>query len=299
MIYRFIAAEKANHAVARLCRALRVSRSGFYAWTTRPPSARRLADDELAGLITEIHEASRATYGVPRIHAELAERGVRVSRRRIARLMRELGIEGVSRRRRRRTTIPDQTRPAAPDLVGRDFAATRPDQKWFADLTYVPTWEGYLYLAVVMDAFSRRIVGWSMRDDMQAALVVDALGMAVTRRRPAGDGLIHHSDRGGQYASLAFGRTLRESGILASMGRRGSALDNAACESVISTIKCELVNRRSFKSREEARTACFDFIESFYNPRRRHSALGYLSPVEFERRFHESREGGASLEVAA
>jgi putative transposase len=295
--YRFIAAEKVNHAVALLCRVLRVSRSGFYAWCRREPSARRVVDDDLAGRIATIHAESRGTYGAPRVHAELLEQGVRVSRRRIARLLGELGLEGVSRRRRRRTSVPDTTRPLAPDLVGRDFAATGPNQKWFADLTYVPTWEGYLYLAVVMDAFSRRIVGWAMRDDMRAELVVDALGMAVTMRRPErGGGLIHHSDRGGQYASLAIGRTLAESGIAPSMGARGSALDNAACESVMSTIKCELVNRRSFKSRDQARMACFDYIEAFYNPRRRHSALGYLSPAEFERRHAEAQ---ALLGVAA
>lgn len=288
MTYRFIAAEKVNHAVALLCRVLRVSRSGFYAWMEREPSARRVDDDALAGEIARLHTESRGTYGAPRIHADLKEVGTRVSRRRVARLMRELGIEGVSRRRARRTTVPDQSRPVAPDLIGRDFRATGPDQKWFADLTYVPTWEGYLYLAVVMDAWSRRIVGWAMRDDMKAELVVDALGMAVTMRRPDVEGgLIHHSDRGGQYASLAVGRTLAESGIAPSMGARGSALDNAACESVISSIKCELVNRRSFRNREEARMACFDYIEAFYNPRRRHSALGYLSPAEFERRHAE------------
>ena len=295
MIYRFIAAEKVNHAVALLCRVLRVSRSGFYAWMDREPSARRVADDDLAREVARIHADSRGTYGAPRIHADLKEAGTRVSRRRVARLMRELGIEGVSRRRRRRTTIPDQSRPPAPDLIGRDFRATGPDQKWFADLTYVPTWEGYLYLAVVMDAWSRRIVGWAMRDDMRAELVVDALGMAVTMRRPAAEGgLIHHSDRGGQYASLLVGRTLAESGIAPSMGARGSALDNAACESVMSTIKCELVNRMSFRSREQARMACFDYIEAFYNPRRRHSALGYLSPAEFERRHAEQAEAVAA-----
>jgi putative transposase len=295
VIYRFIAAEKVNHAIATLCRVLRVSRSGFYAWRARPPSPRRVADDQLARRIAAIHADSRGTYGAPRIHAELAEGGIRVSRRRIGRLLRELGLEGVSRRRTRRTTIPDPSAPPAPDLVGRDFSATGPNQKWFADLTYVPTWEGYLYLAVVMDAFSRRIVGWSMRDDMKAELVVDALGMAVTMRRPdEGSGLVHHSDRGGQYASLLIGRTLRESGIAPSMGGAGSALDNAACESVISTIKCELVNRRSFRSRDEARMACFDYIEAFYNPARRHSALGYLSPAEFER-----RHAGQPLEALA
>lgn len=278
--------------MALLCRVLRVSRSGFYAWCRREPSARRIADDDLARRIATIHAESRGTYGAPRIHAELAEQGIRVSRRRIARRLRELGREGVSRRRARRTTIPDPSRAPAPDLIARDFSATGPDQKWFADLTYVPTWEGFLYLAVVMDAFSRRIVGWSMRDDMKAELVVDARGMAVTLRRPERQsGLIHHSDRGGRYASLAVGRTLAESGIAPSMGARGSALDNAACESVISAIECELVNRQSFRSRDQARMARFDYIEAFYNPRRRHSALGYLSPAAFERRHHAAQAG--------
>ena len=175
MTYRFIAAQKVNHAVALLCRVLRVSRSGFYAWCHREPSARSVADDHLARMIVEIHTDSRGTYGTPRIHAEPAEEGIRVSRRRIARLLRELGLEGVSRRRRRRTTIADPCAPPAPDLIARDFTATGPDQKWFADLTYVRSGEGFLYLAVVMDAWSRRIVGWAMRDDMKAELAVDAL----------------------------------------------------------------------------------------------------------------------------
>lgn len=291
MTYRFIAAEKVNHAISLLCRVLRVSRSGFYAWLGREPSARRVGDRQLAARIAVFHADSAGTYGTPRIHADLAEAGIGVSRRRIARLMGELGIEGVSRRKRRRTTIPDPAAAPAPDLIGRDFTASGPNQKWFADLTYVPTWQGFLYLAIVMDAFSRRIIGWSMRDDMRAELVLDALGMAITRRRldPQAS-VIHHSDRGSQYSALVVGRTLAESGIAPSMGARRSALDNAACESVMSTIKCELVHRRSFRSRDEARMAVFDYIEAFYNPRRRHSALGYLSPAEFERR-HEADAG--------
>jgi putative transposase len=208
--------------------------------------------------------------------------GVRVGRKRVARLMRQLELEGVSRRgKRRRTTIPDPAAAPAPDLVGRRFTAARPNELWLADITYLPTREGWLFLAVVLDAYSRRIVGWSMRDDLKAELVVDALGMAVTRRKPPA-GVVHHSDRGSQYSSLAFGTTLRESGLVASMGRRGDAYDNAACESVISTIKNELIKRQTWTSRDQARLAVFSYIETFYNPRRRHSALGYHSPIEYE-----------------
>jgi len=268
--------------VATLCRALRVSRSGFYAWQARGISERATSDLVLAARVAAIHAESDGTYGVPRVHAELRAQGQRVSRRRVARLMREQGLEGVSRRRRRRSLTTPSTRPAAPDLVGRRFSQTsRPDELWFADITYVPTWEGFLYVALVVDAFSRRIVGWSMREGLEAELVVDALGMAATRRRPS-VGAIHHSDRGSQYASTIFGRTLRESGLLQSMGRKGSALDNAACESVIATFKTELVHRRSFRSRNAAREEVFRWIEGWYNRRRRHSSLGYLSPVDYE-----------------
>jgi len=199
--------------------------------------------------------------------------------------MRELGIEGVSRRgKKRKTTVPDAKAPPAPDLVERRFEAERPNQLWLADLTYVPTHEGYLFLAVVMDMFSRKIVGWSMREDLKAELVVDALAMAVTRRRPPA-GLVHHSDRGSQYTSLAFGKTLRESGLVQSMSRRGQAYDNAACESCISTLKEEWIKRHRYQSRDQARLSIFRYIETFYNPRRRHSSLGGISPDEFECRF--------------
>jgi putative transposase len=279
---RLIEAEKDAHSVARLCRTLRVSRSGFYAWRDRGISDHAATDVALAAQVAAIHAASDGTYGTPRVHAELAAQGIRTSRRRVARLMAEQGLEGVSRRRRRRSTTTPATRPAAPDLVGRRFsAATGPNQVWFADITYVPTWEGWLYVALVVDAFSRRIVGWSMRDSLEAALVVDALGMAATSRRPPA-GAIHHSDRGSQYASTVFGRTLAESGLLASMGRRGCAYDNAACESAIASFKTELVHRRSFRTRNAAREEVFRWIEGWYNRRRRHSALGYLSPADFE-----------------
>jgi putative transposase len=284
MNYRLIAEEKPHHPVSRLTRVLGVSRAGFYAWQKRTPSSRALSDAALTNRISEIHASTDGIYGAPRIHRELAEEhAVFVSRKRIARLMRTAGLEGVSRRRFRvGTTHPGGEAPAAPDLVRRDFTAKRPDQLWYADITYVPTWQGWLYLAAVVDACSRYCVGWSMRDDLKADLVYDALGMAVTRRRPTGE-LVHHSDRGSQYRSLAYGKLLRESGIAASMGSRGDAYDNAAMESFMASIKTELINRRRFKTKDEARTAIFTYIEAFYNPRRRHSALGQKSPAVYEK----------------
>jgi putative transposase len=267
-----------------------VTRGGYHAWKRRPPSRRALSDARLVERIRAAHVASRHTYGAPRLHAELRAQGVRVSRKRVARLMREAGLEGVSRRRGRRRQLAVRAETAvAPDLVRRSFRATELDSLWLADITYVPTYEGWLFLAVVVDMCSRRIVGWSMRDDLSADLVVDAISMAVARRRPA-PGLVHHCDRGAQYRSLAFGRTLRDSGIVASMGSRGDAYDNAATESVMSTIKVELVRRQSFKTRDQARLEVFSYIEGFYNPLRRHSALGYLSPVEFEEKIRQGQE---------
>ena len=285
MCFRLVEAEKAEHRVSRLCKVLGVSRQGYYAWRRREPSRRQLADGQLAGVIEQVFVDSRRTYGAPRVHAELREaHRLRVGRKRVARLMRRAGIVGVSRRGKRRRVQPASgpAAPPAPDLVRRRFKADRPDQLWLADITYVPTWEGWLFLAVVMDVYSRRIVGWSMREDLSSELVVDALGMAVARRRPNGQ-VIHHSDRGSQYASLAFGRTLRESGLAASMGSKGDPYDNAMCESVVSTIKQELLSRQSWKTRDDARLALFSYIETFYNPRRRHSALDYLSPDEYEK----------------
>lgn len=283
MTFRLIEAEKAQHPVSLLCSVLGVTRAGYYAWRRRGRSQRAVGDERLAQLIGRVFVESLETYGAPRVHAELREtHGILVGRKRVARLMRQQGLEGVSRRgKRRHTTIPDPTAAPAPDLVGRRFQAERPNQLWLADITYLPTREGWLFLAVVLDVYSRRIVGWSMRDDLKTELVVDALGMAVTRRKPPA-GVVHHSDRGSQYTSLAFGATLRDSGLVASMGRRGDAYDNAACESVISTIKNELIKRRTWTSRDQARLAVFSYIETFYNPRRRHSALGYRSPIEYE-----------------
>jgi putative transposase len=286
MRFRLIEAEKAEHSISRLCTVLGVTRQGFYAWRRRGPSLRSLGDAELKRLIAQVYEGSHQIYGAVRIHDELRdEHGVRVGRKRVARLMRELGIEGVSRRgKKRRTTVPDQKQPPAPDLVQRRFQAQRPNALWLADITYVPTLEGYLFLGVVIDMFSRKIVGWSMRDDLKTDLVVDALAMAVARRRPPA-GLVHHSDRGSQYTSLAFGKTLRQSGLLQSMGSRGDAYDQAPIESVISTIKEEWTKRHRYESRDQARLSLFRYIETFYNPRRRHSSLGGISPDEYERRY--------------
>jgi len=285
MRYRLVEAEKSEHRISRLCTVLGVTRQGFYAWRRRGPSLRQLGDDELAKLIVTIYDGSHQTYGAPRVQLELAdEHDVHVGCKRVARLMRKLELQGVSRRGKKpRTTVADPQASPAPDLVERRFAAEEPNRLWLADLTYVPTSEGWLFLAVVMDIYSRKIVGRSMRDDLKADLVVDALAMAVTRRKPP-PGLVHHSDRGSQYTSLAFGRTLRESGLVASMGSRGDAYDNAPCESVISRIKVEWIKRHRYTSRDQARLSIFTYIETFYNPRRRHSSIGGISPDEYERR---------------
>ncbi len=268
------------HDVTKLCRALCVSTSGFYAWCGREPSDRANADAELTRKIQVIHEQSRATYGVPRVHAVLAAEGIHVGKKRVERLMKLDGLEGISRRRKYKSTRDKDARPA-PDLVDRNFVATAPNQLWVADITYVPTWVGFLYLAVVLDVFSRRIVGWAMASHLRTELVVDALNMAVGQRQPAT--VIHHSDQGCQYTSVAFGLRCREVGVKPSMGSVGDAYDNAMCESFFATLECELLDRRRFKSHAEAEMAVFDFIEGFYNTHRIHSALDYRSPVEYER----------------
>lgn len=281
-----MAQEKAAHDVATMCRVLGVSPSGYYAWRTRPPCARTQADQALLDRIRVIHTQSRQTYGAPRIHAELRDTGVRCGRKRVARLMRQAGVAGAHRRRRLRTTVRDQQAVPAPDLVARAFHADHPDRLWIADITYVRTWSGWLYVAVVLDAFSRRVVGWAMTEDLRTELVLDALNMALWNRRPSA-GVVHHSDRGCQYTSLAFGRRCREAGIVPSMGRRGDAYDNAMAEAFFATLETELLMRRPFPHRGAARTAIFDYIEGFYNPRRRHSSLDYLSPAAYERRWQE------------
>lgn len=284
MMYRFVEREKANHPVATMCRVLEVSTSGFWAWSKRPPSARACSDAELTSVIRGIHTRSRGTYGMPRVHAELRDTGTHCSRKRVARLMRAAGLEGVHRRRSTRTTVQDRGAAPAPDLVERLFSASCPNVLWVADITYVPTWQGFLYVAVVLDAFSRRVVGWSMAGHLRTELILDALDMAIARRRP-GEGLIHHSDRGTQYTSIAFGRRCREAGIALSMGSTGDCFDNAMAESFFASLETELLDRTSFRTRADARLAVFDYIEAFYNPHRRHSAIGYLSPAEFERRY--------------
>ena len=275
--------------MATLCRLLGVSRSGYYAWRTRPPCARACANQELTRHIREVHQESRGTYGAPRIWVELRDRGVVCSRKRVACLLRLAGLHGCHRRKGpaapRRTPGP----PPAPDLVRRQFTATAPDRLWVADITYVPTWAGFLYLAVVLDAHSRRIVGWAMADHLRRDLVIEALDMAVWRRQPT-QSVIHHSDQGSQYTSLAFGRRLREVGLVSSMGSRGDCFDNAAAESFFATLECELLARHRFPTRNAARLALFDYIEGFYNTHRRHSALGYLSPVAYERRWAASQQ---------
>jgi putative transposase len=281
-----VSAYQARYSVAVLCQVLRLSRSGFYAWRDRAPSERACADEVLTERIRRIHEDSRGTYGAPRIHAELAEEGVSVGRKRIARLMRQAGICGVSRRKGTRTTIRSERARPAPDLVDRDFTADAPDQLWVADITYVPTWSGFVYLAVVIDAWSRRVVGWSISTSLRKQIVLDALEMAVRQRQPVD--VIHHSDQGSQYTSLAFGQRCRDAGVRPSMGSVGDAYDNALCESFFATLETELLDRQRFATRAMARMAIFDFIEGFYNPRRRHSGLDYLSPIEYEKRAMES-----------
>jgi putative transposase len=273
---------QARYPVATMCRVLKVSKSGYYAWLKRPLSGRALDDIGLMVKIEAIHRHSRGTYGSPRVHAQLRGEGVRVGRNRVARLMREAGLQGVSRRRFVKTTQRDPAARPAPDLVNRDFHAAGPDRLWVADITYIRTWEGFLYLAIVLDAFGRRVVGWAMEAHLRTELVLAALEMAFTRRRPSQ--VIHHSDRGTQYTSIAFGKRCRAMGVRPSMGSAGDCFDNAMAESFFATLECELLDRCQFKTRAEARLAVFEYIEGWYNPHRLHSALGYLSPVNFERR---------------
>ena len=274
-------ANRAKHKVATMCRVPGISPSGYYAWRERAPSQRAQKDAELIKRIRDIHETSRGTYGVPRMHAELAAQGHHVGRKRVWRLMRAAHLEGVSRRRKYRTTVRDANARPAPDLVDRQFKADGPNKLWVADITYIPTWAGFLYLAVVIDAWSRRVVGWAMETHLRTELVLDALTFAVQQRQPSN--VIHHSDQGCQYTSIQFGLRCKEAGVRPSMGSVGDAYDNAMAESFFATLECELLDRRRFRSQAEARMAVFDFIEGWYNPRRRHSALDYQSPINYER----------------
>jgi putative transposase len=293
VIYALVEAQKANHKVSTMCRVLKVSKSGYYGWSHRPPSARAKADATLAERIERVHRDSRETYGAPRVHAELRSLGVRCGRKRVARLMREAGLVGCGGRRRKvRTTRPGTAErvSAVPDLVKRNFAPEAPNRLWVADITYARSWEGWLYLAFVLDAYSRKVVGWSMANHLRTELVLDALNMAIHNRRPAA-GLVHHSDRGSQYTSVEFGDRLKETGLVPSMGSVADAYDNALAESFISTLKRELLHRHSWPSKESVRAGIFEYIECFYNPRRRRSSLGQMSPTEYE----QARMGGAAV----
>jgi len=276
-----MSANQATFPIATMARVLGVSEAGYHAWRKRPPSKKQEADTALLKRVRTIHASSRETYGAPRVHAELRAGGEKHGRERIARLMRVAGLVGASRRRSGITTTRrDRATRPAPDLVDRKFAAPGPNQLWVADITFVPTASGFLYLAVVLDAWSRKIVGWAMANHIRAELGVDALEMAIGQRRP-GD-VIHHSDHGSQYTSLAFGNRCREAGVRPSMGSVGDAYDNAMCESFFATLECELLERRRFASQAEAKMACFSFIKGWYKPVRLHSALSYQSPMAYE-----------------
>jgi putative transposase len=275
-----VRAHQAQFPITTMCRVLEVSRSGYYEWCKRPLSARAKRDVVLRAQVVEIHEWSDGTYGRPRIHAELKDHGERVSPKRVGRLLREAGRRGVARRRWFSTTQRSETGRPAADLVDRTFTAEGPNQLWVADITYIPTWSGDLFLSVVIDVWSRRVVGWSMANHLRTSLVLDALNMAIERRRPAN--VIHHSDQGCQYTSIAFGQRCQEANVQPSMGSVGDCYDNALCESFFATLECELLARYRFQSQREARSAVFRFIEGWYNPHRRHRALGQRSPINFE-----------------
>ncbi|RPE33838.1 IS3 family transposase [Kitasatospora cineracea] len=283
-VHPFIEAEKqAGRNVKRACELLKVSRAAFYARRNGQPGARAVRDTELTLKITEIHADSRGSYGVPRVHAQLQQRGDRCGRRRVARLMRQAGIEGRHRRRRHRTTIPDPNAATRPDLVLRDFRPnpTALDARWCGDITYIPTEEGWLYLATVIDIASRRVVGWATADHLRTELVADALRAACRTRRPTGP-VIFHSDRGCQYTSREFAYLAEEFGFRLSVGRTGQCWDNALAESFFATLKRELIGDGRWPSRTAARSAIFEWIEGWYNIRRLHSSLGYRSPAEYE-----------------
>ena len=271
-----------------MCQHLKVSCSGYYGWVGRAPSPRAVANVDLTNRIRAAHTMSDATYGMPRIRAELADQGIVTSRKRVARLMRRAGLRGVSRRRGYCvTTERNKRQRPAPDLVQRNFTATSIDQLWVADMTYIPTWAGFVYLAVVIDVYSRKVVGWTFGQHMTADLVISALNMALLTRKP--ESVIHHSDQGSQYTSIAFGRRCKEMGVRPSMGTVGDAYDNAMAESFFASLECELIARRSWQSHAEARLAVFTWIEGWYNPRRRHSGLGQVSPNNFEEKLQKQK----------
>ena len=286
MSFLLVEQQKARHPITTLCRLLGVSPSGYYAWRLHRPSAHAQRDAELTTCIQQIHQDSRATYGMPRVHAELRlGQGIHCGRKRVARLMRAACLTGVHRRHGRGCTRRDPRRPLFPDQVQRNFTPPAPNRLWVADLTQHRTAEGWLYAAVVLDAFSRRVIGWALDARPLTELAVNALIMAVRTRHP-GAGTVHHSDHGAQYTALAFGRTLQSAGVQGSMGGVGDALDNAVAESFFATVQAELLDRRIWHTRRQLQTAFFDYVEVFYNRQRRHSTLGYLSPAEYERRWN-------------
>jgi len=290
--FALIDVEKAVFPVVFMCAQLGVSTSGYYAWRRRAPSKRAVEDAALATRIQDVHRQSRGTYGSPRVHASLAADGVRTSRKRVGRLMRENGLEGRRPRRFRCTTDSQHAHPIADNVLDRRFDVQAPDTAWVGDITYVWTAEGWLYLAVLMDLYSRRVVGWAMRDNLDRQLCLDALQMALEARRPA-RGLLHHTDRGSQYASHDYRELLEAHGIVCSMSRKGDCWDNAVAESFFATLKAELVDGTRFQTRAAARTAIFEYIEAFYNRRRIHSHLAYKTPVDFE------AHSGIALPIAA
>lgn len=283
MKHACIARYEAQYPVALMCRVLGVARSGFYAAQTRAASARAQADGRLRVTIRTIHATSRRTYGSPRVHAELRAQGVRCGRKRVARLMRGEGLVGRRRRRYRVTTQSRHAHPVAPNVLARRFAVTAPNQVWVGDITYLPTREGWLYLAILVDLGSRRVVGWAMRATLDRSLALEALEMALVGRQP-GPGVVHHTDRGSQYACGEYRARLAAHGLTASMSRTGDGWDNAVAESFFATLKTELVHEADWSTRAAARAAVFEYLEVWYNRQRRHSALGYLSPVEYEAR---------------
>jgi putative transposase len=285
-VYSFIAEEKADPAsqwsVAEMCRTLRVSRQGFYDWESRPPSEHEVTDQLLAAEIEAIWECSARTYGAPRAHAWLRRQGYRVARKRVARIMRENGWVGISGRRRVRTTLVDKTAQGAEDRVARNFTPVAPDVTWAGDITYIATGEGWVFLATVIDLFSRRVIGWAVGDHLRTPLVLAALEMAVATRGGRIDGVVFHSDRGCQYTSREYRRLCQQLGVTQSMGATGICFDNAAAEAFFATLKRELVHRRRFASRAEARREIVRWIEGWYNARRLHSSIAYLTPNEKE-----------------
>lgn len=269
-----------------MCSCLGIARSGYYDWRDREPSDRTKQNESLSKEIATVFDDSRGNYGSPRVHAELVERGHKVNIKRIARLMAKMGLFGRRRPKFQKTTNSDHDRPTAPNVLARKFEAAEPDQAWVADITYVWTMQGWMYLAVIIDLFSRRVVGWSMAEHMRTELVLDALHAALGSRMPSEQGLVFHSDRGSQYAADAYRDALVSAGITCSMSRRGNCWDNAVAESFFSTLKTELVHKVIFTTREAAKTTIAEWIEVFYNGKRRHSSIGYLAPAEFERRFY-------------